>query len=117
MSRGRLATLACILSLLIGVTAASGMDIHVERDKVYGRVFDASTNRGIPGMIVRLTPPLDSQEPERIARTGGDGDFSFTRIGRGQYLLQVYQGSILLFRRLIDTTKDEPYVVRLRRRQ
>lgn len=116
MRRRRLRTLAFILLLLIGATAVLGMAVHVEGDKVNGRVFDSTTNHGIPGLIVRLTPPLASQEPERIARTGGDGEFGFNKVGKGKYLLQVYQGTTLLFRRLVDTSKDQDFLVTLKRR-
>jgi len=117
MSSRRRITLALLCFAAASTTLVWGFEGHVRGDKVDGRVFDSTTDRGIPGMIVRLTPPRSSQEPERVTRTGVSGEYGFTKVKKGRYLLQVYLGSTLLFRRLIDTSQDQDFLVTLRRKQ
>ena len=77
-------------------------------------MFETSTNRGIPGLSVRLIAPRAETLPEKITSTTSDGRFEFLELRQGKYLLMIYQGTTLLFRREIDTSVESEFTVALR---
>lgn len=105
-----------MLFSVFGVVANFPMRVQVQGDKIDGRVFDSTSGQGIPKLIVRLTPPKAQKKSERVTRTDSDGKYRFEGIEAGRYLLQVYQGTTLLFRRVIDTSRDQDFVVTLRKK-
>jgi hypothetical protein len=103
-----------VVLVTFGATAARGMQATVHDGAISGRIFDSSTNEGIPGITVKLTPPRASALPQIVIRTDSEGRFDFGRVATGRYLLQVYQGATLLYRRVIDNSKDSRFEVPLR---
>jgi hypothetical protein len=78
---------------------------------VEGIVYNPATDKGIPSLTVQLVPPRSVKSPRRVLRCDEDGKFRFqdkdTQKYVGKNLLEVYDGSKLLFRKEIDTSKDE----------
>jgi len=81
-----------------------------------GRVFDAGTKDGIQNLQVKLTPPRQVKAPIRIATTGRDGSFVFSKLQAGRYLVEVSQGTTLIYRAEVDTRKVGRLDVPLRRK-
>ena len=104
------------LCLAIAITTqAFGVAIKVHDGRVDGRVFDSTTNLGVPGMTIKLKPPTSSHKPEKITLTRDDGSFQFPTMEKGRYLFEVYQGVNLVYRRVVDTTVDEELRATLKR--
>jgi Carboxypeptidase regulatory-like domain len=97
-----LASLALALAVLVSPIVAapqSAQDFN-------GRVFDATSKRGIENLEVKLTPPRESKLPVRLATTDPNGAFVFRKLVRGRYLLEISQGLFLLYRGEIDTARQ-----------
>jgi hypothetical protein len=105
---------ALLALVALGPTMARGIQGIIHDGAISGRIFDNSTNEGIPGMTVKLTPPRASALPQIVLRTDSDGRFDFGKVEKSRYLLQVYQGATLLYRRVIDNSEDSHFVVSLR---
>ncbi len=107
-----------VASLLVIVPAvARAVMVTVEDGVIAGRIFNSATNEGIPGMMVKLTPPKSKALAQHVTRTDGGGAFDFGKLPKGRYLLEVYQGTTPLYRRVIDSTKNFQFEVRLRPKQ
>ncbi len=111
---GRAAAWTVVTLLALAATPARGIEAQVHDGAIDGRISDSSTNQGIPGMTVKLTPPKSSPVPQIVTRTDADGRFDFGTVRKGRYLLQVFQGTTLLYRRVIDSSKNSSFVVQLR---
>jgi hypothetical protein len=72
-----------------------------------GRVFDATSKRGIENLEVKLTPPKESKLTIRVANTDQNGLFVFKRLPRSRYLVEVSQGVHLLYRQEVDATTQD----------
>jgi hypothetical protein len=82
-----------------------------------GTVRDLATDRGLPGLTMRLIPPNSERSPVRIVRTDERGNFRFRDTNNrylGRHLLEIYQGAELVFRKEIDTKKDWKIKIRVR---
>jgi Carboxypeptidase regulatory-like domain len=109
-----------VVAITIGVlaglfaTAALAVEMQVERDRITGRVFESSTGRGIAALSVQLTAPRVARQPVRITITNTDGEFAFKGLTVGKYLLTIYRGTTLLFRKEIDNRVASAITVPLR---
>ena len=109
----RLATLTFIVcGVVAGRPALSQQPVDFT-----GRVFDASTNRGIENLEVRLTPPRQSKLVIRIASTDVRGSFAFGQLARSRYLIEVSQNVHLLYRAEVDATNQTHVDIPLERTQ
>jgi len=97
--------------LLAAMTLAYGNGLKLD-----GRVHEAGSNKGIPGLTVKLIPPTASQKPEKITFTDPKGEFHFLSLASGKYLLEVYQGVTLLHREVMTLDRDIRREIELRRR-
>ncbi len=82
-----------------------------------GRVHEVTGQRGIPALAVKLIPPRDRRGVERVTSTDEGGRFHFDNLDGGRYLLEVYQGVMLLYREVINLDRDMRKDIELRRRQ
>ena len=82
-----------------------------------GRVHEATGQKGIPALAVKLIPPRDLRGVERVTSTDEEGRFRFDNLAGGKYLLEVYQGVMLLYREVITLDRDMRKDIQLRRRQ
>ena len=114
----RLSSFHLILSLLTVVSVAyvDGMKLEVTEGAIKGRIYEATTRRGIPGLIVRLIPTVAMKKPEKITDTDDNGEFRFADLEKGRYLLEVYQGLTLLYRDTIDTKQTTNKEIELKRK-
>ena len=110
----RAAPTIVVALLAFGPTVAQAMTFTAEDGVIKGRIFDSATNEGIPGMTVKLTPPKSTARPQQVTRTDSQGAFDFGKLPKGRYLLEVHQGVTLLYRRVIDSTRNVQFEVRLR---
>ncbi|MEZ5287228.1 MAG: carboxypeptidase-like regulatory domain-containing protein [Vicinamibacterales bacterium] len=103
--------------LVLGLVAALSGTALAQAADFTGRVFDADSKDGLQNLQVKLTPPRQVKAPIRIATTDREGGFSFRRLLRGRYLVEVSQGTTLLYRAEVDTTKTSSLQIPLKRRR
>ena len=112
--RRRYAVSVVVALLALGATRAQAMQVTTKDGVIAGRIFNGATNQGISGLTVKLTPPKSTASPQHVTRTDVQGAFDFGKLAKGRYLLEVYQDTTLLFRRVIDSSKNSQFEVRLR---
>lgn len=93
-----------ILALIALCAATAWPALSQQPVDFTGRVFDATSKRGIENLEVRLTPPKQSRLTIRVANTDQNGSFAFKRLARSRYLLEVSQGVHLLYRVEVDAS-------------
>jgi len=109
-----------VLALATGILTAlfvatvQAVDLHVDQDSIGGRVFDSSTNAGIPGLSVHLVAPKVANQAVRITVTNTDGRFAFNGLTVGRYLLTIFRGTTLVYRKEIDNRVTTSLTVPLR---
>ena len=106
-----LALLAFILFLFLALWPVQAQQITLE-----GKVIEAATQKGVPALSLRLTPSRGLKQPQRITSTNRDGEFHFSGLLRGRYLLEVRQGVTLLHREIVTIEASTTKQVTLRRR-
>jgi hypothetical protein len=89
---------------------------YVYAARLDGRVYEITTERGIPALTVKLIPPKATKRPERITSTNYQGNFQFSGIQTGRYLIEVYQGLTILYRDMIEITHDMRKDIPLRKK-
>lgn len=112
--RRRYAVGVVVAALAFGATRTQAMQVTTRDGVIAGRIFNSATNQGIPGLTVKLTPPKSTASPQHATRTDVQGAFDFGKLAKGRYLLEVYQDTTLLFRRVIDSSQNSQFEVRLR---
>jgi hypothetical protein len=103
------------LVAVVTVLALTSPELRAQSD-LRGRVFDADSRDGIENLQVKLTPPRQSKAPIRIANTARDGHFLFGKLASGRYMVEVSQGTTLLYRAEVDTTLTSQLDIPLRRK-
>ena len=107
-----------VVVLALFCLGASLVAQAAERIALDGTVYDAVSRQGIPNLTLKLTPPTDAPIPVRATFTDGQGRFRFPNLDRGRYLLEVHQGSTLLYRDVVtlqQTTRKDIGLGRLQR--
>jgi hypothetical protein len=99
------------LSLLIPLLVCN---VHAGGVAVTGNVADDS-NRPISGLTIMLTPPNRSYDRERVTVTNHAGEFEFTNVRPGKYLLEAQQYLTPIHRQVIDTQQQPSVHIVLRR--
>lgn len=92
---------------------AAPVAVQVRHDSITGRVYNSASGSGVAGLSVRLEAPSALQVPVKITTTGANGEFAFSGLQTGKYLLSIYQGTTLVFRRAIDNSIETNFVVSL----
>ncbi len=85
--------------------------------KLAGKVVETATRHGIAALSVRLTASREMGQPQRITATNIDGEFKFTDLVRGRYMLEVSQGNMLLHREFLSVEADTERLITLRKKQ
>ena len=114
MRRNMLTTLCLGLVLALVWADTQGAMVQVRKDMISGRVINTASGQGIPGITVHLIAPKAMRAPVRITATGTDGTFQFAKLTVGKYLLSMYQGTTLVFRKEIDTNVETQFAVPLK---
>ena len=104
----------CVTALWI--SDVQGIEIDVQNGTITGRIYDATNQSGIPDLTVRLIPPHDVPQAEKITTTDQKGEFRFRGVQKGKYLLEVYQGVTLLSRNVLDTGQASMKDIELKRK-
>jgi len=92
-------------------------NVHAGGMALDGRVYEEAGRKGIPALTVKLIPPRDLRGVEKITTTDDRGGFRFSALDGGRYLLEVYQGVLLLYREVIAVDRDTRKDIELRRRR
>ncbi|MEW6086956.1 MAG: hypothetical protein AB1498_01460 [bacterium] len=86
------------------------LSVSVYAAELNGRVRENTKKEGIPGLVVKLKPPKASQKPEKITKTGKNGEFVIKDLDTGKYMLEVYEATTIIYREVLelnsDTTKE-----------
>src|SRR5262249_12988352 len=101
-----------IAILLLGSRTMGQRSPPPPRDVIVeGTVYNEATDKGIPVLTVQLLPPKSVKSPKRFLQTDQEGNFRFQDKDPQKYLgknlLEIYDGPKLLFRKEIDTSRDE----------
>ncbi len=97
--------------LLMALPPAYGNEL-----KLRGSVLDDMSRKGIPGLTVKFMAPTAKGISHFTTFTSQNGQFQFSALGPGTYLLEVYQGVTLLYRREMTLDRDMELVIYLQRR-
>jgi len=91
--------------LILPVYCHAGLVVIAGEDFISGHVFYLATHKGIGDLVVKLTPTREYRmigTEEKILITDKNGKFKFTRLPKGIYLLELYEGPSLLYRDMVD---------------
>src|SRR5215471_5428982 len=72
------------------------------------------STKGIAALSVRLEAPKVKKQPVGVTVTNADGEFVFEGMTVGKYLLTIYRGTTLLYRKEIDNSVTTTFTVPLR---
>ena len=84
-----------LFSLLAGVCVSQTAPLS-------GYVFESSQCRPLAGVTVILIPPSVSQRGQLVTTTDDNGKFSFEYPKRGGVYIEVFQGTVQLYGRVVD---------------
>ena len=98
----------CLLAILLA-GAAHGFTLE-------GRLIDNGNGRGVPGLSVRVAPPVPPNAPRKVTLSDQNGRFRFSDIAPGTYSLEAYQGTRVLYSERLQLRGNMKREIRLRRR-
>src|SRR5687768_6692880 len=111
-----LAVAFTICAALSGLTGRAGAQ---EQLTLSGRI-SLQTRGAPPRFTVRLYPPQTSKRPTLVTYTDASGNFKFSSLASGRYLLEVYQGpNTLVYQKVVTLDRNQsaqPLVITLRLR-
>lgn len=110
-------TRVVILALIALCIATPWPALSQQTVNFTGRVFDATSQRGIENLEVKLTPPKQSRLTIRVANTDQNGQFAFKELARSRYLLEVSQRVHLLYRVEVDASARDRIDIPLERKR
>src|SRR5262245_27355907 len=114
MQRPYFVAVMAVVLMVVVATVAQAVETDVHDGIVSGRVVQTLSNGqvvGAPGMQVKLIPPTSTKRTPLISLTNSRGEYSFARQPPGSYLFEVYRGPVLLYRRVLDTSRDSKFTV------
>ena len=114
MRKYRLLTVLAFIPFLF--LATQPQSAQSQQVKLEGKIVEATTQKGISALSVKLIPPRELQQPQRITSTNQDGQFRFSYLPRGRYVLEVCQGVTLLHREIISIDADTQKQIELRKK-
>jgi hypothetical protein len=67
------------------------------------------TTGALPRFTVRLYPPAASKRPTLVTYTDDAGNFRFTELNAGRYLIELYQGAkTLVYQKVLTLDENQP---------
>jgi hypothetical protein len=81
--------------------------------EIRGRVLDSTSCRGIPNLVVRLTPPTSSAKPVVVTATNDDGAFRADLAAYGAYYVALYNGTQQVYGRVHSLSASAPLTITL----
>lgn len=67
----------------------------------------------VPQMVIKLTPPRSTNEPQQITITDEEGKFQFKDLEQGRYLMEMYNNNELIRREVIDSRETPDKVIQV----
>jgi hypothetical protein len=64
--------------------------------------------KALPRFTVRLYPSRETKRPTLVTYTDAGGNFKFTGLDAGRYLLELYQGNALVYQKVVTLNKNQP---------
>jgi len=111
MKRKKVSILIFLLYTSIALSFVYGEELRLD-----GRVYETANKKGIAALTVKLIPPRGVRKPEKIVSTDERGEFHFTNIDQGKYLIEVYQGITILYRSMVEINQSTRKDIPLRRK-
>jgi hypothetical protein len=94
-------TICAALAGLSGRADAQGLTLS-------GKV-SLQTRAPLPRFTVRLYPPAATKRPTLVTYTDPAGNFKFTGLDGGRYLLELYQSAkTLVYQKVLTLDKNQP---------
>lgn len=78
-----------------------------------GRVYENTKKEGIPGLVIKIKPPKALKQPEKITKTDKDGEFIIKDLDKNKYLLEVFEGTTIIHREVLEINEDTTKVIEL----
>ena len=100
-------TLAVAFTICAALAGLSGRASALGQLTLSGRV-SLQMKGALPRFTVRLYPPSASKRPTLVTYTDAGGNFKFTALDAGRYLLELYQGNTLVYQKVIALDKNQP---------
>lgn len=72
-----------------------------------GRVYEKTKKQGIPELVIKLKYPKTLKKSEKITKTEKDGKYVIKDLQKGKYLLEVYDGTNIIYREVIELNDDK----------
>ena len=101
------------ITLFVGLAAclalAGAASARQPRLALSGRVvLDSPEQKAPPRLTVRLYYPKEANRPTLVTYTNADGDFKFDDMDKGRYLLEIYQGSQMVYQKVLSLDENSP---------
>jgi hypothetical protein len=101
-------TVAVVFTICAALAGLSGRAGAQDQLTLSGRV-SLQMRGALPRFTVRLYPPRTSNRPTLVTYTDSGGNFKFTALDAGRYLLEVYQGQkTLVYQKVVTLDRDHP---------
>lgn len=105
--------MTCIRALAVAFTVCAALAGMSGRADAQGLTLSGKvslqTRGALPRFTVRLYPPAASKRPTLVTYTDLAGNFRFTALDSGRYLLEVYQGpKTLVYQKVLTLDKNQP---------
>ena len=106
-----------VVVVLVACLALAGA-AHARQPRLAlsGRVvLESPARKAPPRFTVRLYYPKEKNRPTLVTHTNADGDFRFDDVDAGRYLLEIYQGSEMVYQKVLtmDDNSPQPLVITL----
>ena len=111
MKRKKVSILIFLLYTFIALSFVYGEELRLD-----GRVYEATNKKSIAALTVKLIPPKSVRKSEKVVSTDEKGEFHFTNIDQGKYLIEVYQGITILYRNMMEINQNTRKDIALRRK-
>jgi hypothetical protein len=100
--------MASALLAWIASTALAGTN------KITGKVVAADSQKPVAGLAVVLIPPSASRYAQKVTVTNAAGEFEFSNVVPGKYLLEAASGLTTLYRQVIDSSSQQQIEISLK---
>ncbi|MEP6818440.1 MAG: carboxypeptidase-like regulatory domain-containing protein [bacterium] len=102
-----LKTLAIAFTICAALAGFAGRAGAQSQLTLGGRVV-LQTRGTLPRFTVRLYPSRETKRPMLVTYTDAAGNFKFTALEPGRYLLEVYRGESLAYQKVLTLDKNQP---------
>ncbi len=105
------------LCLLAWFLCADALGHAATRLEVSGNVTVETPGQLPQRLVARLYFPKGAGKPPLVTRVDEKGNFSFEDLSAGRFLLELYDGTVLIHQQVLTLPDEQRVVVRLKARR